>query len=258
MNDEQLLRYSRHLLLEEIDVAGQEKLLSSHVLVIGAGGLGSAAAPYLAAAGVGHITLMDHDAVELTNLQRQIMHTESSIGKSKVDSGKDFLQRLNSSIQIETIQAKASSSLLDELLHSVNIVLDCTDNFLTRHLINASCVKHQIPLVSGSALKFDGQISVFDPRNPDSPCYACIFSPDEQFEEVSCSSMGIFSPLVGIIGAMQAAQALQVLIGFGNSLVGRMLLWNGRNTQIDEIRISRNSACSVCGQAHYELRQQSL
>lgn len=250
MNDEQLLRYSRHLLLEEIDVAGQEKLLSSHVLVIGAGGLGSAAAPYLAAGGVGHITLMDHDAVELTNLQRQIMHTESSIGKSKVGSGKDFLQRLNSSIQIETIQAKASSSLLDELLPSVNIVLDCTDNFLTRHLINAACVKHQIPLVSGSALKFDGQISVFDPRNPDSPCYACIFSPDEQFEEVSCSSMGIFSPLVGIIGAMQAAQALQVLIGFGNSLVGRMLLWNGRTTQIDEIRISRNSACSVCGQAH--------
>jgi len=250
MNDEQLLRYSRHLLLEEIDVVGQEKLLNSHILVIGVGGLGSAAAPYLAAAGVGNITLMDHDAVELTNLQRQIMHTEHSIGKSKVDSGKEFLQRLNSSIQIETIQAKATASLLDELLPSVNIVLDCTDNFSTRHLINAACVKNQIPLVSGSALKFDGQVSVFDPRNPSSPCYACIFSPDEQFEEVSCSSMGIFSPLVGIIGAMQAAQALQVLIGFGESLVGRMLLWNGRTTQIDEIRISRNSECSVCGKAH--------
>jgi len=250
MNDEQLLRYSRHLLLEEIDVVGQEKLLNSHILVIGVGGLGSAAAPYLAAAGVGNITLMDHDAVELTNLQRQIMHTEHSIGKSKVDSGKEFLQRLNSSIQIETIQAKATASLLDELLPSVDIVLDCTDNFSTRHLINAACVKNQIPLVSGSALKFDGQVSVFDPRNPSSPCYACIFSPDEQFEEVSCSSMGIFSPLVGIIGAMQAAQALQILIGFGESLVGRMLLWNGRTTQIDEIRISRNSECSVCGKAH--------
>ena len=250
MNDEQLLRYSRHLLLEEIDVVGQEKLLNSHILVIGAGGLGSAAAPYLAAAGVGNITLMDHDAVELTNLQRQIMHTEHSIGKSKVDSGKEFLQHLNSSIQIETIQAKATASLLDELLPSVDIVLDCTDNFSTRHLINAACVKNQIPLVSGSALKFDGQVSVFDPRNPSSPCYACIFSPDEQLEEVSCSSMGIFSPLVGIIGAMQAAQALQVLIGFGESLVGRMLLWNGRTTQIDEIRISRNSECSVCGKAH--------
>ena len=250
MNDEQLIRYSRHILLEEIDVVGQEKLLNSHILVIGTGGLGSAAAPYLAAAGVGNITLMDHDAVELTNLQRQIMHTEHSIGKSKVDSGKEFLQHLNSSIQIETIQAKATASLLDELLPSVDIVLDCTDNFSTRHLINAACVKNQIPLVSGSALKFDGQVSVFDPRNPSSPCYACIFSPDEQLEEVSCSSMGIYSPLVGIIGAMQAAQALQVLIGFGESLVGRMLLWNGRTTQIDEIRISRNSECSVCGKAH--------
>jgi len=250
MNDEQLLRYSRHLLLEEIDVAGQEKLLHSHVLVIGAGGLGSAAAPYLAAAGVGNITLLDHDQVELTNLQRQIMHTENSVGKSKVDSGKQFLEQLNSDVHIETIQAKATTSLLDELLPSVDVVLDCTDNFSTRHLINASCVKHQIPLVSGSALRFDGQLSVFDPRKVSSPCYACIFSPDEQFEEVSCSSMGIFSPLVGIIGAMQAAQALQVLIGFGESLVGRMLLWNARTTQIDEFKVSRNPECPVCGKAH--------
>jgi len=250
MNDEQLLRYSRHLLLEEIDVAGQEKLLHSHVLVIGAGGLGSAAAPYLAAAGVGNITLLDHDQVELTNLQRQIMHTETSVGKSKVDSGKQFLEQLNSDVHIETIQAKATTSLLDELLPSVDVVLDCTDNFSTRHLINASCVKHQIPLVSGSALRFDGQLSVFDPRKVSSPCYACIFSPDEQFEEVSCSSMGIFSPLVGIIGAMQAAQALQVLIGFGEPLVGRMLLWNARTTQIDEFKVSRNPECPVCGKAH--------
>ncbi len=250
MNDEQLLRYSRHLLLEEIDVAGQEKLLHSHVLVIGAGGLGSAAAPYLAAAGIGNITLLDHDQVELTNLQRQIMHTENNIGKSKVTSGKQFLEQLNSHVHVETIQAKATASLLAELLPSVDVVLDCTDNFLTRHLINASCVKHNIPLVSGSALRFDGQVSVFDPRNASSPCYACIFSPDEHFEEVSCSSMGIFSPLVGIIGAMQAAQALQVLIGFGESLVGRMLLWNARTTQIDEIKISRNPECPVCGKAH--------
>jgi molybdopterin/thiamine biosynthesis adenylyltransferase len=247
MNDEQLLRYSRHLLLEEIDVVGQEKLLQSHALVIGAGGLGSAAAPYLAAAGVGHITLIDHDRVELTNLQRQIMHTEKSVGMGKVNSGKEFLQHLNSGIEIETIEAKATSALLDELLPTVDIVLDCTDNFATRHLINARCVQHQIPLVSGSALRFDGQISVFDPRNPSSPCYACIFSPDESFEEVSCSSMGIFSPLVGIIGAMQAAQAIQVLVGFGETLVSRMLLWNARNTQIDEFKISRNPECLVCG-----------
>ena len=250
MNDEQLLRYSRHLLLEEIDVAGQETLLKSHALVIGAGGLGSAVAPYLAAAGIGHITLMDHDQVELTNLQRQIMHTERSVGKSKVNSGKEFLQKLNSGIQIETIEAKATTALLDDLLPSVDIILDCTDNFLTRHLINASCVKHQIPLVSGSALRFDGQISVFNPHIATSPCYACIFSPDEDFKEVSCSSMGIFSPLVGIIGAIQAAQAIQVLIGFGEALVGRMLLWNARTTQVDEFKISRNPECSVCGKGH--------
>jgi molybdopterin/thiamine biosynthesis adenylyltransferase len=250
MNDEQLLRYSRHLLLEEIDVEGQEKLLNAHVLIVGAGGLGSAVAPFLAAAGVGRITLMDHDSVDLTNLQRQIMHTEKSVGISKVASAKEFLQNLNSTVQIETIQAKATSQLLDDLLPNIDIVLDCTDNFSTRHLINAACVKKFTPLVSGSALKFDGQVSVFDPRNSSSPCYACIFSPDEQFEEVSCSSMGIFSPLVGIIGAIQAAQALQVLIGFGEPLVGRMLLWNGRTTQIDQIRISRNNECSVCGNHH--------
>jgi molybdopterin/thiamine biosynthesis adenylyltransferase len=250
MNDEQLLRYSRHVLLEDIDVGGQEKLLAAHALVIGAGGLGSAAAPYLAAAGLGHITLVDHDDVDLTNLQRQIMHHEANIGKSKVESGKHFLQRLNPTIKVATIQAKANVSLLDELLPSVDIVLDCTDNFATRQMINRLCVEHQIPLVSGSALRFDGQVSVFDPRNETSPCYACIFSPDETFEEVSCASMGIFSPLVGIIGSIQAAQALQVVIGFGKSLVGRMLLWDARNTQVDQIRISRNPDCPVCGKPH--------
>jgi len=250
MNDEQLLRYSRHVLLEDIDVAGQEKLLTSHALIIGAGGLGSATAPYLAAAGVGKITLVDHDRVELTNLQRQIMHTQASIGQNKVASGKSFLHKLNPEVEVEAIDTKADDCLLDRLLSTVNIVLDCTDNFATRQMINRLCVKHQVPLVSGSALRFDGQISVFDPRIKTSPCYACIFSPAEQFEEASCSSMGIFSPLVGIIGAMQAAQALQVLIGFGEPLVGRMLLWNARNTKIDEIGVSRNPECLVCGQAH--------
>jgi molybdopterin/thiamine biosynthesis adenylyltransferase len=250
MNDDQLLRYSRHLLLEDIDVEGQEKLLRAHALVIGAGGLGSAAAPYLAASGIGRITLIDHDDVDLTNLQRQIMHTESSIGESKVASGKQFLQQLNPNTQVQTIQSKVSQALLDELLPSVDIVLDCTDNFQTRQLINKSCVEHKTPLVSGSALRFDGQVSVFDPRNPTSPCYACIFSPDEVFEEVSCSSMGIFSPLVGIIGSIQAAQALQVIIQFGEPLVGRMMLWNARTTQVDQIRISRNPDCLVCGKPH--------
>ena len=250
MNDEQLLRYSRHVLLEEIDVAGQEKLLGSHVLIIGAGGLGSAAAPYLAAAGVGKMTLVDHDQVELTNLQRQIMHTQNSIGKTKVESGRQFLQSLNSALTINAIAAKASEDLLNTLLPEVDLVLDCTDNFATRQLVNQACFIHKIPLVSGSALKFDGQLSVFDFRKETSPCYACIFSPDERFKEVSCASMGIFSPLVGIIGSMQAAQALQVLIGFGQPLVGRMLLWNAMNTQIDEIRVARNPACKVCSSQH--------
>lgn len=248
MNDEQLLRYSRHLLLEEIDVMGQEKLLASHALIIGAGGLGSAAAPYLAAAGVGKITLVDHDTVELTNLQRQIMHSQNSLGQSKVESGKQFLQGINPTLIMNAVEERATEDLLDKLLPTVDITLDCTDNFVTRHLINAICFKHQVPLVSGSALKFDGQLSVFDFRNAISPCYACLFSPDVPVEEVSCSSMGIFSPLVGIIGAMQAAQALQVLIGFGQPLVGRMLLWNAFNTQIDQIRIARNPECVVCGQ----------
>mgnify|MGYP003334933368 FL=1 len=246
MNDEQLLRYSRHLLLEDIDVEGQEKLLQAHAVIVGAGGLGSAAAPYLAAAGVGKITLVDHDVVELTNLQRQIMHCESMVGKSKVHSGKQFLGQLNSSIQVDVVQEKVTNDLLAKLLPTVNVVLDCTDNFKTRQLINAACVHHQTPLVSGSALRFDGQVAVFDPRVPSSPCYACIFSPEEEFEEVSCSSMGIFSPLVGIIGAIQAAQALQVMIGFGESLLGRMLLWNARTTQIDQIKIARNPDCPVC------------
>ena len=246
MNDEQLLRYSRHLLLEDIDVEGQEKLLQAHAVIVGAGGLGSAAAPYLAAAGVGKITLVDHDVVELTNLQRQIMHCESMVGKSKVHSGKQFLGQLNSSIQVDIVQEKITNDLLAKLLPTVNVVLDCTDNFKTRQLINAACVHHQTPLVSGSALRFDGQVAVFDTRIPNSPCYACIFSPEEEFEEVSCSSMGIFSPLVGIIGAIQAAQALQVMIGFGESLLGRMLLWNARTTQIDQIKIARNPDCPVC------------
>jgi molybdopterin/thiamine biosynthesis adenylyltransferase len=250
MNDEQLLRYSRHLLLEDIDVEGQKKLLQAHALVIGAGGLGSAAAPYLAAAGIGKITLVDHDVVELTNLQRQVMHTEQMIGKSKVVSGQQFLGQLNSSIQVDIVQEKATTNLLAKLLPTVDVVLDCTDNFNTRQLINDACVQYQTPLVSGSALRFDGQVSVFDPRAKTSPCYACIFSPEEEFEEVSCSSMGIFSPLVGIIGTIQAAQALQVIIGFGEPLVGRMLLWNARTTQVDQIKISRNPDCLVCGKNH--------
>jgi len=250
MNDEQLLRYSRHLLLEAIDVAGQEKLLASHAVIIGAGGLGSAAAPYLAAAGIGKITLIDDDQVDLTNLQRQVMHTYQTIGKNKALSGKHFLEQLNHTVEIIAIPERANAELLNQVLPKASIVLDCTDNYLTRQLINQACVQHRLPLVSGAAIRFDGQVNVFDVRNPSSPCYACIFSPEEQFEEANCASMGVFSPLVGIIGSIQAAQALQVLIGFGNALVGRMLMWNAMTTQIDEIRLKRNPECPVCGKRH--------
>lgn len=249
MNDEQLLRYSRHLLLEEIDIAGQEKLLASHILIVGVGGLGCAAAPYLASAGVGKITLLDNDTVELTNLQRQIMHTLDTVGKSKVASGKQFIQAINPTIEIIPIVDRATDDVLSKLIPQMDAVLDCTDNFSTRHLINANCVKHQVPLIAGSALRFDGQISVFDRRHTSSPCYACIFPQDEPFTEVSCASMGIFSPLVGIIGSLQAAQALQILGGFGEPLIGRMLLWNALETQITEIQVKRNLNCLVCGQA---------
>lgn len=250
MNDEQLLRYSRHLLLEEIDVAGQEKLLASHAVIIGAGGLGSAAAPYLAAAGIGKLTLVDHDQVDLTNLQRQVMHSHKTIGQNKAASGKQFLEQLNSTIELIAVEERASAELLNQLLPTAQIVLDCTDNYATRQLINLACVEHRLPLVSGAALRFDGQVNVFDIRSPESPCYACIFSPEEQFEETNCASMGVFAPLVGIIGSIQAAQALQLLIGFGDSLIGRMLLWNALTTQIDEIRLKRNPECSVCGNRH--------
>ena len=250
MNDQELLRYSRHILLDDIGIEGQEKILSSHVVVIGAGGLGSAAAPYLAAAGVGKITFIDHDVVDLTNLQRQIMHKQNSIGMPKVSSAKNMLQELNPDLNVVAIEQKVTAELLDELLADTTVVLDCTDNFTSRHLINAACVKHKTPLVSGAAIRFDGQLTVIDPRQKGTPCYACLFPKDQKFDEVQCSTMGVFSPLVGIIGAMQAAQALQVLVGFGQPLVGRMLLWNALNTEINEIRITRNPECIVCGKSH--------
>lgn len=247
MNDEQLLRYSRHLLLDDIDIAGQERLLNSHVLIIGAGGLGSACAPYLAAAGVGKITLVDHDHVELTNLQRQIMHQQESIGMSKVASGKRFLKSLNPTCQVEALEKRVDEPLLKELISEVDVVVDCTDNFSTRHLINRVCVSYRKVLISGAALRFDGQVSVFDFRNPHSPCYACVFPPDPNYVETNCASLGIFAPLVGIIGTIAAAQALQVIIGFGEPLIGRLLIWNARTTQIDEIKLTRHHACPVCG-----------
>ena len=246
MNDNDLLRYSRHILLDDIGIEGQEKFLSAHAVIVGAGGLGSAAAPYLAAAGIGKITLIDHDTVEVTNLQRQIMHTNDAIGLSKVVSGKKMLAQLNPYTQILEVPQKATAELLDEILPTASIVLDCTDNFKTRHLINAACLKHQVPLISGAAIGFDGQVTVIDPRVANAPCYACIFPEDQIFDEVKCSTMGVFSPLVGIIGSIQAAQALQVIGQIGEPLIGKLLLWDARTSQMNIIRLDKQSACKTC------------
>ena len=246
MNDQDLLRYSRHILLDDIGIEGQEKILAAHAIVIGAGGLGSAAAPYLAAAGIGKITLIDHDTVDLTNLQRQIMHNQNSVGQAKVQSGKTMLLNLNPHIEVNAIQEKATAELLDQLLPTASVVLDCSDNFTTRHMVNAACVQHKVPLVSGAAIKFDGQVTVIDPRQKCTPCYACLFPADQEFNEVQCSTMGVFSPLVGIIGSIQAAQALQVIMQIGEPLVGKLLLWDARTSQMNIIRLDKQSACKTC------------
>lgn len=246
MNDQELLRYSRHILLDEIGIEGQERLRQASVLILGAGGLGSSCAPFLAAAGVGHMTLVDDDVVDLTNLQRQIMHDQSSIGQPKVVSGMNMLMRLNPNTHITPIQKRADQHLLDELIPSADIVIDCTDNFKTRHAINRACVKAKKPLVFGAAIRFDGQVSVFDPRVAESPCYACLFPEEDDFEEVRCASMGVFGPLVGIIGTMQASQAIQLIAQCGEPLIGKLLLWDAKRTGMDLIHLRRKSNCSVC------------
>ncbi|MDR3479140.1 MAG: HesA/MoeB/ThiF family protein [Burkholderiaceae bacterium] len=247
MNDNQLLRYSRHILMDDFGIEGQERLLDAHALIIGAGGLGSPAAMYLASAGVGKITLADNDTVDLTNLQRQIMHDTAKVGAAKAVSGKQTLERINPEIEVVALQERLSGARLDELVGSAQVVLDCSDNFATRHAVNRACVAQRVPLVSGAAIQFDGQISVFDPRSATSPCYACLFPPEQAFEEAQCALMGVFSPLVGIIGAMQAAEALKLLAEIGGSLAGRLLLLDARSMEWTSIKIERNDWCSVCG-----------
>lgn len=246
MNDQQLLRYSRHILLDDIDIAGQERLLAGHAVIIGAGGLGSPAAMYLASAGMGKITLIDDDVVDLTNLQRQILHTQDRVGQRKVCSGAQALNAINPDIQIVTLAERVDDARLEVLVSDASVVLDCSDNFATRHAINRACVVSGIPLVSGAAIRFDGQISVFDTRKDDAPCYACLFPPDQQFEEIQCSVMGVFAPLVGIIGAMQAAEALKLVTGVGESLSGRLQILDARRMEWSSIQLSRDAACPVC------------
>ena len=247
MDDNALLRYSRHILLDEIGIEGQERILASHALVIGAGGLGSPVALYLASAGVGHITLVDDDVVDLTNLQRQIAHTAARVGMPKVASAQAAMAAINPLPQVTPVQARADAALLDALVAAADVVLDCCDNFATRHAVNVACVTHRKPLVSGAAIRFDGQLSVYDSRSADSPCYACVFPFDVTFEETRCATMGVFAPLVGIIGTMQAAEALKLLCGMGSPLTGRLLMLDGRSLQFNEVRLPRHAACSVCG-----------
>ena len=248
MNDQQLLRYSRHILLDEIGIEGQQRLLDAHALVVGAGGLGSPVALYLASAGIGTITLVDDDNVDLTNLQRQIMHTTPRIGEPKATSGKTALAAINPEASVVALIERAEGARLAELVAAASVVLDCTDNFTTRHAINRACVAAGVPLVSGAAIRFDGQVSVFDSRSAASPCYACLFPAGGSFDEINCATMGVFAPLVGIIGAMQAAEALKIAGGIGRSLAGRLLLFDGLQAEWTSISIARDPGCSVCGQ----------
>jgi len=247
MNDAQLLRYSRHILLDELGIEGQARLLASDVLVVGAGGLGCPATLYLASSGVGHLTLIDDDTVDATNLQRQIGHNTGRIGQLKVESLKQSVNELNPDLQVHAIAACAAPALLDRLVPTADLVLDCTDNFATRHAINAACVRHRKPLVSGAALRFDGQVTVFDLRDPASPCYACVFPESEAPGETACATMGVLAPLVGVIGAVQALEALKLLTGVGQALTGRLLMLDGKALQWSEMKLSRDVQCFRCG-----------
>jgi molybdopterin/thiamine biosynthesis adenylyltransferase len=246
MNDEQLLRYSRHILLDELGVEGQAKFLAAHVLVIGAGGLGSPVALYLGTAGVGRLTIVDHDTVDLTNLQRQIAHNLARVGRPKAASAAESIAAINPDVQVTALLERADGARLDELVAGADLVVDCCDNFKTRQAVNAACVRHRRPLVSGAAIGFDGQISVYDTRDAQNPCYACVFPPEATFEEVRCATMGVFAPLVGVIGAMQAAEALRLVAGVGESLAARLQMLDGRSMEWTEIRVQRNPACPVC------------
>lgn len=248
MTDEQLLRYSRHILLDEIGIEGQERICNRHALVVGAGGLGSPATLYLAAAGVGTITLVDIDTVDLTNLQRQIAHTTARAGSAKVDSAKAAMLAINPGIHVHALCEQATPENLANLVLAADVVLDCTDNFVTRHAINAACVQHGKPLISGSAIRLDGQLSVYhSASSADAPCYACVFPPEQHFEETACSTLGVLGPLVGMVGTMQATEALKILSGMGSQLIGRLLMIDGKRMAFDEITIGKNKNCTICG-----------
>jgi adenylyltransferase/sulfurtransferase len=246
MDDNALLRYSRHILLPEIGIDGQESIAASHAVIVGAGGLGSPVALYLASAGVGTITLCDADTVDLTNLQRQIAHDTSTIGLPKVESAQRRIAAINPGVEVRAVRLRVGAEHLRELAAAASVVVDCTDNFATRHAINRACVAASRPLVSGAALRFDGQLAVFDVRRDDSPCYHCLFGEDEEIEETRCAVMGVFAPLVGVIGAMQAVETLKLLAPCGESGVGKLFLYDGLNAEWKTLSIKRDPDGPVC------------
>ena len=247
MNDNQLLRYSRHILLSQIGYEGQEKLTKSHVLIVGAGGLGAPVALYLAASGVGKITICDFDNVDLTNLQRQIIHSTQSVGMNKAISAQLAIDAINPEVIVQTIQQKSTETEFLALAKTADVVIDCSDNFATRYTLNRVCLALKKPLVSGAAVKFEGQITVFDFRHANSPCYHCLFPDAGEDAEMRCAENGVFSPLVGMIGTTQAAEALKLLMNIGESLQGRLLLLDALSMEWRTIKLKRDVACKVCG-----------
>lgn len=246
MNNDQLLRYSRHILLDEIDIAGQEKLLAAKVLIIGIGGLGSPAALYLAAAGVGQLTLVDHDRVELSNLQRQIIHDQDSIGQPKPESGQRRLNKINSDVLVRTHLGKLEGEALAHTIGQHDLVLDCSDNLTTRFAINRCCQQLKKPLISDAAIQWENQIAVFDGRVPDCACYRCLYSPDTE-QNLTCASSGVIAPLVGIVGCVQALEAIKVIAGAGETLTNRLLLLDAKYMQWRELKLRKDPDCPDCG-----------
>jgi adenylyltransferase/sulfurtransferase len=248
LTDSQLLRYSRHILLNELGVEGQARLRAATMLVLGAGGLGSPAALYLAAAGVGRLVLADGDVVDLTNLQRQILHSTARIGEPKAESGRQALAAINPDVEVQALAVRLDAAAIDAQVAQADVVLDCSDNFATRHAVNRACVHHRRPLVSGAAIRFDGQLAVFDARRADSPCYECLV-PAGDAEDELCAVMGVFAPATGIIGTMQAAEALKFAAGIGAPMVGQLLLLDVLTMNLRRLRVPRDPGCAVCGTA---------
>jgi len=246
MDDNQLLRYSRQIMLPQVDIPGQTKLLTSRVLIIGAGGLGSAAAIYLATAGIGQLVIADHDCVELSNLQRQILHTVNDIGRQKTASAKDTLAAINPDIMVTALDEQLAGNRLDDEVAKADVVLDCSDNFATRFAVNSACVKHQTPLVSGAAIRLEGQLAVFLPGTENSPCYSCLYKEGEE-EDQTCSENGVLSPIVGIIGSLQALEAIKVILSLGDILTGRLLVFDGMTQEWRKLKVKRDPDCPVCG-----------